>query len=181
MRKCLVATFSLAVCTSLGLWGQNTGNANRETGNVSSADKRFVTKAAEGGLAEVELGNLAQSKAENQKVKDFAQRMVTDHSKANQELKSIAEKQNVTLPTQPDSKQRSEKDRLEKMSGASFDRSYIDEQVRDHEKDVAEFRQEANSGKDPEVKQWAQNTLPILEEHLKLAKEAQREVQKTGK
>jgi putative membrane protein len=141
-----------------------------KSGQLSSADKQFVVKAAEGGEAEVQLGELAQQKSQDPKVKEFAQRMVNDHSKANDQLKSLASNKGVTLPSEPDAKEKAEKNRLSKLSGEQFDRAYIDHMVKDHVKDVSEFRKEAQSAKDPDVKQFASSTLPTLEEHLKQAK-----------
>src|SRR5581483_255211 len=99
---------------------------------ISSADKTFITKAAEGGLAEVELGQLAKDKAQDPKVKEFGDRMVTDHTKANDELKSLASQKGVTLPTEVSAKDKAEKDRLSKLSGDQFDRAYMKYMVQDH-------------------------------------------------
>jgi putative membrane protein len=133
------------------------------------ADQHFVMEAAKGGLAEVELGRLAADKASSDDVKKFGQRMVDDHGKANDELKSLAETKNITLPTALDSKDKEKMDRLSKLSGDAFDRAYMQEMVKDHKKDVNEFRTESKSGKDPDIKSWAAKTLPTLEEHLKMA------------
>ncbi len=137
---------------------------------ISSADKTFITKAAEGGLAEVELGQLAKDKAQDPKVKEFGDRMVTDHTKANDELKSLASQKGVTLPTEVSAKDKAEKDRLSKLSGDQFDRAYMKYMVQDHTKDVSEFQKESRSAKDSDVKSFASNTLPTLQDHLKMAK-----------
>jgi putative membrane protein len=147
--------------------GSNQPNANR----LMTADSDFVRKAAQGGMAEVELGRLATSKASNEKVKQFGQRMVDDHSKANNELKEVASRKGVTLPTSLDAKDQSTKDKLSKLSGAEFDKAYMEDMVKDHKTDVSEFRKESNSGSDPDVKSFASKTLPTLEEHLKLAED----------
>jgi len=140
--------------------------------SLSAGDNKFVREAAAGGAAEVELGKIAEEKASNEKVKEFGRRMVTDHSKAGDELKALATKKGVTVPTGPDAKSKAMAGKLSAMSGAAFDRAYMKDMVSDHEKDVAEFRKEANNGSDPDLKQWAATTLPTLEEHLKMAKEA---------
>lgn len=145
-----------------------------------AADQMFVMKAAKGGLAEVELGQLAQQKATSDEVKQFGQRMVTDHTKANDELKSLAQSKNITLPTTMDPKDKAEHDRLSKLSGDAFDKAYMAHMVADHRKDVNEFRKESTSGKDSEVKTWAAKTLPTLEEHLKLAQDANKAVGTSG-
>lgn len=136
----------------------------------SSADASFAKKAAQGGLAEVACGQVVVEKASDADVKAFGQRMVTDHGKANDELKSAAMKSGIDLPTEPSAKQQADKARLEKMSGADFDRHYMTMMVKDHEEDVALFKKEAKSGKDDNLKQFAQQTLPTLEEHLAMAK-----------
>jgi putative membrane protein len=170
MKQKVLASLSavgLLVCAAAAQQSQGTptNSANR----MKSADSAFVTKAAQGGLAEVELGNLAKEKAGSQQVKDFGQRMVTDHTKANDELKTIASNKGITLASELDTKAAATKTRLSGMSGAEFDRAYMQDMVSDHQKDVAEFRKEAQSGSDPEVKAFAAKTLPTLEEHLKLA------------
>src|SRR5689334_13843978 len=141
-------------------------SANRESGasaKKSSADNTFVTKAAIGGMAEVKLGTLAKEKASNADVKAFGQQMVDDHSKANDELKQLASSKGITLPTDLDAKNQAEYDRLSKLSGAEFDRMYMQHMVSDHKEDVSEFRRESQRGSDPDVKAWAGKTLPTLE------------------
>jgi len=126
-------------------------------------------EAARGGMGEVELGQLASQKAQSDQVKQFAQRMVQDHGKANDELKSLAQQKNITLPTELDAKHKATHDRLSKLSGAQFDRAYMQDMLQDHRKDVNDFRKESQSGKDSDVKAWAAKTLPTLEEHLRVA------------
>lgn len=134
-------------------------------------DRRFMTEAAQGGMAEVELGRIAAERASNEEVKRFGQRMVDDHTKANQELMQLAQSKGVALPTEMDSSHRSMRDRLGKLSGAEFDREYMRGQVKDHEKTVALFEREAQQGKDAEAKAWAEKTLPTLREHLQQARD----------
>jgi len=142
---------------------------NAPSNEVSSSDRKFMEKAAQGGMAEVQLGKLATEKASAPEVKQFGQRMVDDHSKANDQLKQLASQKGVTLPTTLDKSAQKEHDRLSKLSGAEFDREYMKHMVSDHKKDVSEFKSEASKAKDADLKQWAQTTLPVLEEHLKLA------------
>jgi len=137
--------------------------------SVAAADKAFVQKAAVGGMAEVEMGKMAQQKGSSDQVKQFGSRMVEDHSKANDELKKIASSKGIALPTDLDAKHKSKMDKMQKLSGAQFDRAYMDDMVADHKQDVAEFRKEANSGKDSDLKAFAAKTLPTLEDHLKMA------------
>lgn len=139
----------------------------------SSADNKFAREAATGGMEEVELGKIAVRNASNEKVKAFGQRMVDDHSKANDQLMMVASKNNITLPTSLDSKQKSEVDRLSALSGAGFDRAYMRDMVKDHEKDIAGFQKESSSGMNPDLKNFATTTLPILQMHLQMAKDTE--------
>ncbi len=136
---------------------------------VPAGDLSFMKKAAVGGMAEVELGQLAQQHGSSAQVKEFGARMVQDHSKANDELKHLAGAKGVTLPTALDSKNQKVVDRMQKMSGVAFDHAYMSDMVADHKEDIADFRKEGQGGKDPDVKAFATKTLPTLEEHLKMA------------
>jgi putative membrane protein len=133
---------------------------------MSSADTTFAMKAAQGGMAEVKLGQLAADKATNPDVKAFGQRMVTDHTKANDDLKSVAQQEGMTLPTDVNAKQQAMYDKLSQMSGAAFDKAYVNDMLKDHEEDVKDFQKEANSGKDDQLKSFASRTLPVLQSHL---------------
>src|SRR4051812_39822143 len=150
------------------------GSANRGMGS----DHGFVTKAAQGGLAEVKLGTLATQKASSPDVKQFGQQMVDDHSKANDELKQLASSKGITLPTDTDASHQAKYDRLSKLSGADFDKAYMKEMVSDHRTDVYEFRRESEHGSDPDVKAWAGKTLPTLEHHLQMAESTDAKVKK---
>jgi putative membrane protein len=154
--------------------------ADKTADHAASADHTFVTKVAEGGMAEVKLGQLAADKATSEDVKKFGQRMVTDHSKANDELKALAQQKSITLPTDLNAKDKATYDRFSKLSGAEFDRAYMQHMLADHRTDVNEFKKESTSGKDPDVKAWAGKTLPTLEEHLKLAQDANKAVGTSG-
>jgi putative membrane protein len=147
------------------------------TGSVSSSDRRFMEKAAIGGLAEVQMGQLAKDRGMSDEVKSFANRMVADHGKANDELKQLASSKGVTLPADVDKSHKSKMDKLSKMQGPDFDRAYMKDMVGDHKKDVGEFRKEAKKAKDPDLRKWAQNTLPTLEEHLAMAQKTNDVVQ----
>jgi putative membrane protein len=138
----------------------------------SNPDMSFAKDAAQGGMAEVKLGQMAASQAQNPKVKAFGQKMVDDHSKAGNELSSIAQRKNVTLPADVSSKDKATMDRLSALSGDAFDKAYMSDMVKDHQTDVADFQREANSGKDDDFKGFAAKTLPTLQEHLRMAKDA---------
>jgi len=131
-------------------------------------------------MAEVKLGQLAQEKGSSQAVKDFGKRMVDDHSKANDELKQAASKDNITVPSDVSKADQAKYDRLSKLSGESFDRAYAREMVSDHQKDVAEFQKEAKSGKNDSVKSFAAKTAPTLEDHLKMARDMEQSVSQTS-
>ncbi|MCU1381309.1 MAG: putative outer membrane protein [Acidobacteria bacterium] len=147
---------------------------------VFAADEAWVAKVAKGGMAEVELGKLATEKASADTVKQFGQRMVDDHSKANDELKTLAQSKSITLPTEIGPEDKALRARLMKLSGPAFDQAYIKAMVADHVKDVSAFRTESKTGKDPDVKAWAAKTLPTLEEHLKMARDANGTVGTSG-
>ena len=142
---------------------------NPSGSKLDAMDKHFVRKAGEANLAEVELGKLAAEKGQSEDVKKFGQRMVNDHSKANDELKQVAENKGVTLPDNLSATDKITKARLEKLSGEKFDRAYMNDMVRDHTKDVSEFKKESTTAKDPDVKNYASQTLPTLQDHLKQA------------
>jgi putative membrane protein len=133
-------------------------------------DKKFVKDAALGGMTEVELGKVASQKASDEKVKEFAQKMVDDHTKANEQLKEIASKSNIQVPDSLDSKHRSRIDKLSKLSGEEFNKAYVKDQLKDHQTDVREFSDEAQNGTDPNVKSFAASTLPTLQHHLEMVK-----------
>ena len=130
-------------------------------------DIAFYRSAAEGGIAEVDMGNLAQQQARSPSVKEFGAMMVKDHSAANEKLKALAESKNITLPANSSVEEIAAKAKLKVLSGSSFDKSYIKGMIKDHEEDIAEFKKEAASGQDPEARAFAKATLPTLEAHLK--------------
>ena len=145
--------------------------AENRADRMIGGDNPWISKVAQGGLAEVELGKLAHEHGSSDAVKQFGQRMVDDHSKANAELSQLAQRKGVTVPSGLDSKAQAMKDKLSKLSGAAFDHAYMSEMVKDHRTDVAEFQKEANSGHDAETKAFAAKTLPTLQEHLRMAEE----------
>ena len=134
-------------------------------------DAAFIKEAAQGGMAEVELGRLGVERAESPDVKQFAQRMVEDHSKANDELKPIASKKGVTIPKTLDPKHTATKDKLAKLSGHDFDRAYMREMTSDHNHDVSAFQKQLAKTRDPELKSWIEKTLTTVKEHQQLAQE----------
>ena len=154
--------------------------ANGNASSLSSQDRTFMHKAALGGMTEVKLGNIAQQNAQSDAVKQFGERMVQDHSKANDELKKVASNKGVQLPTSLDTKHQQDVDRLQAKKGAAFDEAYMDHMVKDHKKDIGEFKQEAQAGHDADVKGFASHTLPTLQQHLQLAQSTNAQIEARG-
>lgn len=171
------ATPSPAVGVSPSPTGAVTGAASpyaSPTGSpvaLTSSEKEFMTNAARGGMLEVQLGNLAAQKASSPDVKQFGERMVTDHGQLNQKLQQLASNMNLPTEQQLSPEQHSAVTRLEKLSGKAFDREYMKMMITDHTKDVAAFRRMASQATNPDIKQFATSALPTLEDHLKMAHE----------
>lgn len=159
-----ILPLAMAALTVAGVASAEDASASKSS-SLSAKDKTFIKKAAKGGMMEVAMGNLAEQNGKSEDVKSFGKRMVTDHSKANDELKSIASQKGVTLPSK------------EPTVKWSSDKTYIDMMVKDHEKDLAEFQEEAKTGSDPELKKFAEDTAKIVQEHLELAKQTQSKLQ----
>lgn len=133
---------------------------------AGSADTAFYTTLAQGSMSEVELGNLAQEKSKDSRVKDFAAMMVKDHSAANQKLASLASSKNVSLPKSPSASQAATKDKLESLSGSSFDQAYVESQLKAHQETVSLLHHEISAGRDLAAKAFAESVLPTIEHHL---------------
>lgn len=150
----------------------NQPNTNQQTqaqqagSKPSSADSDFVQHAATGGKAEVAMGKLAEQRGAVASVREFGRWMVTDHTQANHQLAKIAQQSGMQLPSGPDKQQQAAMAHIEKLHGTAFDRAYIAAQLKAHEKTVDLFRKEAQSGQDTQLKQFAQQSLPMLEQHL---------------
>ena len=144
----------------LGLGGLSFAAAQ----NLSMQDRNFIQDAAKGGMMEVHMGHLGVDRGASEAVKSFSQRLINDHTKANEELEALAARKGVTLP--PDDAKMAFSTPLASKSGAEFDREFARTAVEDHRKDIAAFEKEASSGSDPEVKRWAEKTLPTLRSHL---------------
>jgi putative membrane protein len=151
-------------------------NSAAQAQSVSEQDLTFAEEAAKSGLLEVQLGELATKQADSSDVQDFGRRMVEDHGKLNEQLKSIAEEKGITLPDNLDQDQQHTIDELSQLSGEEFDSTYMDQMVKDHENDVVAFREQVESGKDPGLRAFAEETLPTLEEHLNLAQQIDQEL-----
>ena len=132
-------------------------------------DAEFAVAAADGGMMEVQMGQLAQKNGQSAAIRDFGKMMVDDHGKANTELKNLAQQKNITLPTTMSNDKQKKYDDLAKKTGAEFDKAYADLMVKDHKEDIEEFKEQAEDGKDPDLKSWAASKVPALEMHLQKA------------
>lgn len=150
------------------------GQTPTPTNTISDAD--FAKQAAEGNLAEIKLGQLAQDKGSSDAVKEFSKRIVEDHTQANDQLNSIASQKEIKLPTEVDRHDQKTYDKLSQLSGEAFDRAYMKEMVKGHQDAISLFQQEANGGQDASIKGFASKTLPTLQEHLKMARETSKTV-----
>ena len=198
VRRIALGTGALALALALPLSAQTTqtyGGSNSQntnhpnakadqqaaskssTSQLSQADQHFLDKVAQDDKAEIEVAKLAQDKTQDPNLKSAAQKMQDDHTKNLQEVSDLASKKGVTLPDDVDAHHKAIKDRLEKLSGSQFDQAFLRSQARDHHHDIREFEREANTTKDQDVKSFAQNTLPTLQEHMKLV---QQDMQKEG-
>ncbi len=177
MMKAAYVAGVTTFCTFLGCWALLAHQEGTEKpAHAAVSDSQFAKKAAQGGMAEVKMGQLALDKGTSDSVKKFGQRMVEDHSKAGDQLKQAALQTNTTLPNDISARDKATFDALSKLSGAAFDRAYARDMVRDHEEDIAEFNKEANGGQNSAMKDFASKTLPTLQDHLKQAKEMRQNV-----
>lgn len=172
LRALMYVSFTAVLATVIGLPAQ-----------AASSAKSFVEKASAGNAAEVALGKMALSKASNPEVKAFAQHIVDDHRKAQGELKQVAQTKGMDTPEKLGIKDKATQEKLRHMQGASFDKAYMDTMVKDHKNDVEEFEKQARSSDDPEIKSWAAQTVPTLQQHLQMAESLQTQLKndRTGK
>ena len=183
MRK-LMSTTTIAVVTAALLSSGallRAAEGDYETkaeqrGQLSRKDYKFARNAAQGGLLEIKLGELAKQKGSVQTVQQFGERMVADHTKANDELKQIASQKGATLPTQLTRREESEWEHMQKLSGKDFDKAYADHMVKEHNKDIKEFQDAAKNCQDNDLKNFAQKTLPTLQQHEQLAQQMESSV-----
>ena len=174
--RCLGVLFAAAATTVLAQSNPSAtdrGSASMPDKNAASkpkagSDQAFVQEAAVGGLAEVEMGRLAVQKAKDDRVRQFGQKMIDDHSKANDQLKQAASQEGLNVPSAIDEKHKQTMNKLEKLSGAQFDSAYAKEMVKDHREDVKLFEKQANAGSST-VQKFAAETLPTLKNHLQMA------------
>ena len=201
MKKTLISLSVIMGTIWLSSCGNGTNDAKKEadsanTANIDSAKKRdtsattnvhmadmkpdaeFAVAAADGGMLEVALGKLAEKKGSSKSIKKLGTQMVTDHSKANEELKTLAADKHIVLPENMSDKCQKEVTDLNEKKGKDFDKAYADLMVSDHKDDIDEFNKEAEKGNDAQVSAWAKNKVPVLEHHLMMAEDAQKIVEK---
>jgi len=167
--------------TSLGCWAV-LGHQDPMSPEARAAmtDQTFAKEAARGGMAEIQLGKLAESNGSSEAVKTFGTRMIAEHTKAADKLKQAAEQEHITLPTDLAPKDQATYDSLAKLNGAEFDRAYAQDMVKDHQQDLRDFQHEANQGNDDVIKAFAADTLPMIQQHLDQAKEMLKTVAPTS-
>lgn len=151
-------------------------NAARPAANTIN-DRDFARRAAEGNLAQIQLGQLAEQKGETPVVKEFGKRMVRDHTQSLHHLQQAAARENFPLPNQPSARQRATYENLEKMNGASFDKAYASDMVTDHTRELTAYRRQAADGHAETIKSYASTSVPVLEQHLKMARNLEHSVE----
>jgi putative membrane protein len=169
--------------TTLGCWavlGHSESSPVSSEAQAAMTDLAFAKYAVQGGLAETKLGKLAEDRGSSEAVKIFGTRMVAEHTKAGDELKEAAALEHITLPTDLAPKDQATYDRLFKLSGADFDRTYAQEMVKDHQQDLQSFEREANRGHDAAIRGFATETVSMIQQHLEQAKEMLKTVSPTS-
>jgi putative membrane protein len=186
-KRSLAVAGAMLLCGSMGLAqmnqpsspgaqstpGQNPSmdpqmNNMQQAGQPSPIDRMFVKNAMQGGVAEVQLGQLTLQKSSNEQVKQFAQRMITDHTKMNEQMKPVAQQLGVQTPTDVSKKDKKTMAELQGLSGPAYDQAYIKDMVKDHKKDLSDFQTEASSGTDPNVKDAANQGSKVISQHLEM-------------
>jgi putative membrane protein len=143
-------------------------NGMNASGQPSAMDKMFVKKALQGGMAEVQLGQLTLQKSNNDQVKQFAQRMIDDHTKLGEQMKPVAQQLGVSDPNDVSKKDKSTMAKLQALSGPAYDEAYIRDMVKDHKQDLSDFQTEASSGQDQTVKDAANQGSKVIAQHLQM-------------
>jgi putative membrane protein len=189
-KRTLALASAMLLCGSMGLAqasqgpggpaSQNPGhnpttdsqtNGMQAAGQTSAVDKMFVSKAMQGGMAEVQLGQMTLQKTNNDQVKQFAQRMIDDHTKMNDQMKPVAQQLGVDVPRQVSKKDRATMAKLEALSGPAYDQAYIKDMIKDHKQDLSDFQMEASSGQDQTAKDAASQGSKVIAQHLQMAQQ----------
>lgn len=190
MKRWTQFALALVATVSIACGGDNTrandtarpggtAGAAGTAGSAGAPDADFIQDQLADGDAEVALGRLVQDRATNPQVKEFGQMMVSDHQKAGADLKEIAGKHNIAVESKEHSEHNDLRERLSKLTGAEFDREYIEAMVDDHEKAVNDVEKKAENADNPEIRQWASKTLPTLRQHLERAKQIQQTLEQS--
>ena len=183
---CFLMSALMLKLVSFGKSGREDSTEVAEDQNEEQLDNReddgadFAVEAADLGMKEVQLSTTALTKASSPEVKQFAQMMVDDHTKANNELKALAQQKNITLPTVVGNENQREIENLSDKTGADFDKEYMDQMVKDHKEAIDEFEDAAENDKDAELKSWASSKLAALRQHLAEAERIQETVKKNN-
>ena len=183
MKKNLKFTFLIAAALFFfSSCGKKTETDSKELANDQNDEKfeksdiendtEFAVAAADGGMLEVQLGQLAVANGSSEEVKKFGQTMIDEHGKANEELKALAATKNISLPGVLGEKNQKKYEDFAKLSGVEFDKEYCDFMVKDHKDDIDDFKKEADKGDDADLKSWAAGKVPVLEHHLMMAESA---------
>lgn len=146
-------------------------NQMQQSPQSGMMDKAFVAKALQGGLTEVQLGQLTLQKSQNQQVKEFAQKMVDDHTRLGEQMKPVAQQLGVKVPDEPSKKDRQLIEKMQSLSGSAYDQAYLKDMVKDHKQDLSEFQAEASNGQDPNVKDAAAQGSKVIAQHLQMAQQ----------
>ncbi len=146
-------------------------NGPQAAGQPTPVDRMFVSKAMQGSMAEIQLGQMTLQKSNNPQVKEFAQRMIDDHTKLNEQMKPVAEQLGVKPPDQVSKGDRKTMAKLQALSGSAYDQAYIKDMVKDHKQDLNDFQMEASSGQDQMVKDAASQGSKVIAQHLQLAQQ----------
>ncbi len=154
-----------------GMSGMSDATTSTATGDPATQemkDRLFVQKAAEGGMAEIQFGQLAAQKGGSDEVKQFGQRMVSDHTMLNEGMKPVAEQLGAKAPTKLNKKDQAEYDKLNALSGADFDKEYLSSMVKDHKQDLQEFQMEGSMTQNPNLKAALDKSIPVIQQHLQM-------------
>lgn len=181
LAKSLYVAGVTTFCTFLVCWAVLAHQSgSRSVRAADTADGEFARKAAQDSMAQVTLAELAEEKASNENVKKFAKRMVEENTRTNDQLKEAALKSNIPLPTNLDPKDQGTYDSLSRLAGKDFDKAYAQEMLKDHQQNLTDFRNEASSGRKSAIKTFAAQSLPVIQQHLKLARQLELSVSRTA-
>lgn len=181
MKLANLLTIVVALALSSPVYSADNKGAGRgkdQRGQLTARDYKFVTEATQGALMEIHLGDTARKNGLSQVVKDFGERMFTDHSRANEQLKAVVQSKGATLPLDVNDKTNEAMKDLHNKTGADFDKAYAKHMVKDHEKDVKLYQKASENLDDPQLKSFAAKQVPILQQHLRLARQLNDQINK---